>query len=236
MVNWRFVKRVMDVTLASAGLLVASPILALTALLVLIIEGRPIFYVSRRHVAADRVARVYKFRSMVRDARSPRYALAARFTRDGYLDIPLTCEAYTPIGRLLERTQIVELPQLVNVVMGSMSLIGNRPLPAENAALLQARHPEAVRRFESPAGMSGVAQLVGKLNLAPEQRLALELAYSDLYRTGNVVRCDVLVFFFTLRVLCGGEGITLDQARWMLAPVTLDRIVLPSTVNTSAGA
>jgi lipopolysaccharide/colanic/teichoic acid biosynthesis glycosyltransferase len=226
MVNWRFVKRVMDVSLASAGLVVALPVMLIAACLVLILEGRPVFYVSRRHVSPDRQIRIFKFRSMVPDADSPRHRLAERFMRDGFLDIPLSCEVYTPIGRLLERTQIVEFPQLLNVLFNGMSLIGNRPLPSTNVAMLRQKYPGSMKRFESPAGMSGVSQLVGKLNLQPEERLALELGYAELYRTGNVVRCDLLVFFFTLRVLCGGKGVTLDRAHWMLSPVKCDPVAL----------
>jgi lipopolysaccharide/colanic/teichoic acid biosynthesis glycosyltransferase len=126
------VKRGLDILLAASILLVSSPVLALVALLILLLEGRPVIYVSRRQVSAGRTIPVYKFRTMVRDATSRKYRLKERFMRDGFLDIPRSCEVYTPIGRVLERLQIVELPQMVNVLFHGMSLIGNRPLPAEN--------------------------------------------------------------------------------------------------------
>ena len=151
----RILKRAIDICLASLILVLGSPLYLAVALLILILEGRPVFYVSQRYVSATRAIPVYKFRTMVRDATSPKYRLAERYMRSGYLDIPLTCEAYTPIGRFLERTQIVELPQMLNVLLHGMSLIGNRPMPLDNLAAaaavrgLQDRFTQA--RAASPA-------------------------------------------------------------------------------------
>ncbi len=232
--GWQIVKRLIDITLATLGLVVLSPVLITTALLLLLLEGWPIFYVSRRHVTASRTIRIYKFRSMVRDAKSPHYRLSVRFMKDGFLDIPLTCEVYTRIGRFLEKSQIVELPQLLNVLFDGMSLIGNRPLPAANVELLLRKYPDAIRRFDAPAGISGVAQIVGKLNLQPNQRLALESSYADLYRRGNIVRCDILVLLYTLRVILRGPGLTLDEARWVLAAPADEIFVMPSVPDSVA--
>ncbi|MFO7693748.1 MAG: sugar transferase [Vicinamibacterales bacterium] len=234
--GWQLVKRTIDLMIATAGLILGSPVFALVALAVLVLEGRPIFYVSRRHVTPEKTVRIFKFRSMVRDATSPHYRLAERFMKDGFLDIPLSCEVFTPVGRFLERTQLVELPQLLNVLIDGMSLIGNRPLPPENVRLLRQKYPRAVGRFDAPAGISGIAQVVGKLNLQPEQRLALELGYVDLYRKGNIVRCDTLVLIYTVRVLLGGPGVTLDQARWMLHPIQCDPMSIASAATTSGEA
>jgi lipopolysaccharide/colanic/teichoic acid biosynthesis glycosyltransferase len=92
-----------------------------------------------------------------------------------------------------------------------MSLIGNRPLPAGNLQLLR-QYDGWTRRFDSPAGISGIAQVVGRLELKPEQRLALESAYSDLYERGNVLRCDFWIFFYTLRLILFSKGIPVEKA------------------------
>jgi lipopolysaccharide/colanic/teichoic acid biosynthesis glycosyltransferase len=131
------VKRAIDVSLASSILVLGSPVYLVTALLVLVLEGWPVFYISQRYMSPARAIPVYKFRTMVRDAAAPKFRLNERFMRRGYLDIPASCEVYTPIGRFLERTQIVELPQMLNVLLDGMSLIGNRPMPADNVRLLQ---------------------------------------------------------------------------------------------------
>lgn len=207
----QLLKRTIDLVLATAILIVTAVPLAVAALLILILEGRPIFYISRRMVGVNRSIPIIKFRTMVRDAKSAKYRLNERFMRDGYLDIPRTCEVYTPIGRLLERTQLVEVPQMLNVLFHGMSLIGNRPLPAENLRLL-GRYPGWQRRFDSPAGISGIAQVVGKLALQPEERLALECAYSDLYESGNIVACDLFILLCTLSFILTSKGLTREQA------------------------
>lgn len=136
--------------------------------------------------------------------------------RDGYLDIPLSCEVYTPMGRILERLQIVELPQLLNVLIDGMGLVGNRPLPKENLGLLS-QFPLWEKRFESPAGITGISQIVGKLNLTPIQRLQLESLYSKVYVEGNIIKCDFLIAWFTVAgVLLRNEGVTLARAEALL--------------------
>jgi hypothetical protein len=144
--------------------------------------------------------------------------------RDGYLDIPLSCEVYTPIGRILERLQIVELPQLLNVLIDGMSLVGNRPLPKENLELL-AQFPAWEKRFESPGGITGIAQIVGKLNLTPATRLRLESLYSKVYQEGNITRCDSLIIWHTMvGVLLRDEGISLNRAEALLQSCLPQRV------------
>lgn len=205
-------KRLIDITLASIILVLTLPLTVSVAILCLILQGWPIFYISRRCVSPDRTIPVLKFRTMVRDATSPKYRLAERYMRDGYLDIPVSCEVYTPLGRVLERMQIVELPQLLNVLFHGMSLIGNRPLPQGNVQRLQ-KHDGWQQRFGCPAGISGISQIVGKLNLQPKERLSLEIAYSECYRSGNVVLCDLLILIYTVRTVFLGVGLQLDEAR-----------------------
>lgn len=207
----KWLKRIIDIVAAGTILLVLSPVLLIAALFVLILEGRPIFYNSNRFVSVNKAIRIPKFRTMVRDATSPHHKLNERFMRDGYLDIPLSCEIYTPIGRLLERTQIVEIPQLLCVLTGSMSLIGNRPLPKENIELLK-KFPGWEERFSSPAGISGIAQVIGKYDLEPKDRLTLEKSYSAVYLNGNILACDLFIFWQTLRIILFGKGVPADRA------------------------
>lgn len=223
-------KRFIDVAIASLIIVLTFPLLALISFLVLILEGPPIFYISRRHVSPTRAIPIIKFRSMVRDATSAKYRLTERFMRDGYLDIPRECEVYTPIGRFLERMQIVELPQMFNVIWHGMSLIGNRPLPASNLQLLR-QFPDWTKRFDSPGGISGITQVVGKLGLQPRERLALEIAYSDLYQRGNIVRCDILIFFYTLRFVFLSKGISLERAFKLMGVATLPESVTADTTE-----
>ena len=212
----RMLKRSFDILVTAILLVVLAPLFHCAAALLLLTEGRPIFYISTRYIGLNRPVRVIKFRTMVRDASSPKHRLKERFMRDGYLDIPLDCEVYTPIGRILERLQIVELPQLLNVVVDGMSLVGNRPLPKENVELL-AQFPGWEKRFESPGGITGISQVVGKLNLTPAQRLRLESLYSKVYQEGNIIRCDFLIIWHTtVGVLFRNEGISLARGEALL--------------------
>lgn len=207
----QILKRAIDLIVGSALLMVLAPLILFAALCLLILEGRPVFYISRRFVSRHREVPLVKLRTMVRDARSERYRLRERFMRDGYLDIPLDCEVYTRIGRLLERTQLVEVPQLLNVVNGSMSLIGNRPLPGDNLRELE-RLPDWETRFDAPTGITGVAQLVGKHRLQPHERVKLEATYAGAYKGGNIVTIDLKIAYHTVKLLLTGNYLEPNEA------------------------
>lgn len=212
---YKIIKRTIDIVTSVTLLVLLSPILLLATIAILVMEGRPVFYISRRHISVDRVIPIVKFRTMVRDAKSSKYDLNGRFMQDGYLDIPIDCEVYTSIGRVLEKSQLVEILQLFNVIFHGMSLIGNRPLPAENLQLLK-KFPGWQDRFSSPAGMTGITQVVGKYNLQPSERLELERLYSKVYNEGNVLLCDIEIVFFTIRLIARGKTIPIAYARHLL--------------------
>lgn len=195
-------KRSFDLVVATSLLIAFSPILLLCALLVLLFEGRPIFYKSSRMISAQKNITIYKFRTMQTDANSERFKLNERFMRNGYLDIPLDCEVYTPIGRILERLQIVELLQLINVLRNEMSIVGNRPLPSSNVEILKS-FTNWNERFMSPSGITGITQIVGKYQLDPSIRLELESMYSSIYHNpnGNIFLCDCNILWRTFILL-----------------------------------
>jgi lipopolysaccharide/colanic/teichoic acid biosynthesis glycosyltransferase len=209
------VKRLLDIFAAILILILTFPILAIICLLILVFEGWPVLYVSRRYIRINRSIPVFKFRTMVKDAKSEKFRLNERFMRDGYLDIPITCEVYTPIGRILEKTQLVEILQLCNVIFHGLSLVGNRPLPLENLELLK-KFPGWEQRFDSPAGMTGITQVVGKMNQHPEERIALEKLYSQAYQKGNILKIDFLILFYTVRLIVLGKPLSIDEARALL--------------------
>lgn len=212
---YQYIKRGLDVLLAGVGLLILSPILFIISLALLIKEGRPILYTSKRHITPDKTICTYKFRSMVPDATHPRHKLEERFMQGGYLDIPLNCEVYTPIGRFLERTQLVESLQLINVLMDGMSLVGNRPLPKNNLDVMS-QYPGWEKRFDSPCGLTGITQVVGKFNLQPENRLELEALYGEVYQKGNVLKCDFYIVLYTIRLIALQKTLSLEDARRFL--------------------
>ena len=139
---------------------------------------------------------------MVKDAKNPKWGLEEKYMRDGYLDVPIYSEVYTPFGRLLEKTQLVEILQVFHILLNHMSFVGNRPLPEKNVELLKKKFPNTWQeRFKSPAGMTGIAQVAGKFNLTSEQRLELESLYSKVYHEGNILKADAYIFFSTIILL-----------------------------------
>jgi len=211
------VKRLFDIIISILLLGLGLPILLFFGLLIFILDGAPIFYSSYRMVSAKKCVRLTKFRTMVKNATSDSFKLNERFMRNGYLDIPLDCEVYTKIGRILERTQIVESIQLVSILKNDMSFVGNRPLPQDNLLLLK-EFDDWESRFDSPAGITGIAQIAGKYSLEPHQRLHLERMYSNVYTdiNGNILLCDLLIIWYTINLLLTGRYLGYDKALALL--------------------
>jgi len=211
----RIIKRVFDISCAFIFLFLFSPFLGFICFLLWILQGRPIFYNSERYISCDKKVKIFKFRTMKADALDPKYNLEARFMKDGYLDIPLECEVYTHTGRILERLQIVEVLQLINIILNGMSLIGNRPLPKKNIEMLK-KFNGWEERFDSPAGITGISQVVGKLNLQARDRIELECLYSKSYLNGNVLMVDFLIVFHTVILIFFGKSLKVEDARRLL--------------------
>jgi lipopolysaccharide/colanic/teichoic acid biosynthesis glycosyltransferase len=211
MTIYNITKRVADIIATLICIFFAVPLMIVIALISIAVQGFPVFYTSMRHVTKDKAVRIYKFRSMVTDATDEKYKLNERYMKDGYLDIPIDCEVYTPFGRILERTQIVELPQILNVLINGMSWVGNRALPEENVRLLSF-FPGWEERFESPCGLTGISQVVGKYHITPKQRIAIECLYSRVYKQGNVVKADLLIVLATIKLILVDANLSYDDA------------------------
>ncbi|HKW91838.1 MAG TPA: sugar transferase [Methylomirabilota bacterium] len=156
-------KRVFDLMAASAALLVLAPLLGLVAVAVRLVLGQPVIFAQRRPGRHARPFTLYKFRTM-KNARGA----DGRLLPDG--------ERHTRLGRLLRRTSIDELPELINVVRGDMSLVGPRPLLMEYLPLYTR---EQALRHEVRPGITGWAQLNGRNTLPWEDRFALDVWYVE---------------------------------------------------------
>jgi lipopolysaccharide/colanic/teichoic acid biosynthesis glycosyltransferase len=175
-------KRAGDLVAGLVGLVVTLPIQAITAAAVLASLGRPVIFRQRRTGLGGAEFTLYKFRTM-RDAPGED---ADRLTR---------------VGRLLRRTSLDELPSLLNVVRGDMSLVGPRPLLPEYLRLYSA---EQFRRHEVRPGMSGLAQVSGRNLLIWETQFDLDVEYVDTWSLG----LDLRILWLTLVKVLGQEGIT----------------------------
>ena len=156
-------KRLLDIALASAALIVLLPLMAVVGLLVLAALGRPVFFRQLRPGLRSRPFTVYKFRTMRESA-----------SRDG-APVP-DAERLTRLGRILRATSLDELPTLWNVVRGDMSLVGPRPLLVEYLPRYTA---EQARRHEVRPGVTGWAQVNGRNATTWEERLRLDVWYVD---------------------------------------------------------
>jgi len=199
---FRSFKKLEDIVFSLSTLILFLPIIIIVTIISLIVQGKPIFYISERVVGFGKKIHVIKFRTMVKDAKDPKWGLEEKYMKDGYLDVPIYSKVYTPFGRFLEKTQLVEILQVFHVLFNRMSFVGNRPLPENNVKILKEKFPNTWQlRFNSPAGMTGITQVAGKFNLTSEQRLELESLYSQVYREGNVLKADAYIFFSTIILL-----------------------------------
>ena len=156
-------KRVFDATASLLALVLLSPVLLIVALLVLATMGPPVFFTQVRPGLHGRPFRLIKFRSMS-DRRGPDGALLPDDERLG------------SVGRMLRSTSLDELPELVNVLRGDMSLVGPRPLLMEYLPLYSA---EQQRRHDVRPGLTGLAQIGGRNALNWDDKFALDLRYVD---------------------------------------------------------
>ena len=181
-------KRVIDVVGASTALVVLSPLLAVVALLVRVRMGTPVLFRQERPGRNGRTFVMTKFRTMTdrRDA-------------DGAL-LP-DADRLTALGRWLRRTSVDELPELLNVVHGDMSLVGPRPLLVEYLPLYS---DEQARRHEVRPGITGWAQVNGRNAVTWDERFALDVWYVDHRST----RLDVEILAKTVSQVFSGHGVS----------------------------
>jgi len=167
-------KRPLDVTLVALGLLAIWPLFLLVAIAVKATSPGPVFFVQTRIGQDGRPFGMIKFRSMYRDAEARRAAVLAQSDRDGICFKSRNDPRITPVGRLLRRLSIDELPQIFNVLHGDMSLVGPRPALPEEVAAYPTR---AMGRLAAPPGITGLWQVSGRADIGFDDMIDLDLAY-----------------------------------------------------------
>ncbi len=167
----RFWKRFLDLVISVPIAIVACPFMLLTALAIKLCDGGPVFYKQVRCTQGNREFTIYKFRSMIVDAEKDGEAVLAKENDD----------RITPVGKFIRATRLDELPQLINVLRGDMSLVGPRPERPEIMEQYMEEMPEFVFRTRVKAGVTGFAQIYGKYNTVPYDKLKLDLLYLEDY-------------------------------------------------------
>lgn len=193
------VKRSLDILVSGSILILSLPLILLVVLLVKLDTPGPAFYVSRRSGKKGRIFKMYKFRSMVKDAEKQREALGPRSEVAGPIFKIKNDPRLTWSGRLLRKYSVDELPQLFNVLKGDMSLVGPRPFPVEESDKIEYRH---IPRLNIKPGITGLAQVKGRSNLKFNQWMRWDNWYLHNWSLG----LDIKILFWTIPAVLRSRG------------------------------
>ena len=188
----RVVKRMMDLVISVVILAVTSPLLLITAVAIKVCDGGPVFFKQKRCTINGKVFEILKFRSMIVDAEKPGMVIPAK-DRDPRI---------TPVGRIIRATRIDELPQLINVLKGEMSIVGPRPERIEHVAKYSEEIPEFSYRLKVKGGLTGYAQVMGKYNTTAYDKLKLDLMYIENYS----IALDIKLLLMTIKIVFSKES------------------------------
>lgn len=188
----RVVKRLMDIVLSLAALVIFSPVYVITALAIKLYDKGPILFRQERCTKDGKRFRIYKFRSMVVDAEKEGKSIPAS-DNDPRI---------TPIGRFIRMVRIDELPQILNILKGDMSIVGPRPERIEHVEKYTEEIPEFEYRLKVKGGLTGYAQVYGKYNTSAYDKLKLDLMYIQNYS----LLLDIEIILKTVKILFLNES------------------------------
>ena len=191
--EYRIVKRLFDVVISGIALVVFSPIMLIIAMAIKSVDGGPVLYRQKRLTKDGQVFELLKFRSMRVDAEKDGVARLSTGDKD---------DRITPVGRVIRKIRFDELPQLFNILKGEMAIVGPRPERPEIAAQYEETLPEFKLRLQAKAGLTGYAQVYGKYNTTPYDKLQMDLMYiahPSLFE-------DLRIMFATVKILFTPES------------------------------
>ena len=191
----RFIKRPLDAFLATGALIVLSPVLLVTAVLVRIKLGSPVLFTQDRPGRDGKIFKLYKFRTMLPP-------------KDGVIDPAQDAARLTPFGKKLRATSLDELPELINMVKGDMAVVGPRPLLVQYLSRYNAHQ---ARRHEVRPGFTGLAQVHGRNAISWEEKFDWDVKYVD----DITFKGDVKIILDTVRTVVKKEGISGGESATM---------------------
>ena len=197
---YKFLKRFFDILLSSIAILISSPVMLFTALAIKLDDGGPVFYKQRRLTLNGKEFDIIKFRSMRADAEKDGVARLAAEDDD----------RITRIGKIIRKCRIDELPQVFNIFMGDMSMVGPRPERPEIAKEYESEMPEFALRLQVKAGLTGYAQVYGKYNTTPYDKVQMDL----IYVANQSLTEDLRLMLMTFKIMfipSSTEGVDADQ-------------------------
>lgn len=203
--EYLFIKRLLDIVISAVALVVLSPIFLITAIVIKATDHGPVFYKQIRLTKDGKEFGILKFRSMRVDAEKDGVARLSSGDHD---------DRITPVGKVIRACRIDELPQLLNILRGELSIVGPRPERPEIAAQYCEEMPEFPLRLQAKAGLTGYAQIYGKYNTTPYDKLVMDLMY---IAHPSIVE-DLKIMFATVKILFmpeSTEGVSEGQTTAM---------------------
>lgn len=203
--EYLFIKRLLDIVISAVALVVLSPIFLITAIVIKATDHGPVFYKQIRLTKDGKEFGILKFRSMRVDAEKDGVARLSSGDHD---------DRIMPVGKVIRACRIDELPQLLNILRGELSIVGPRPERPEIAAQYCEEMPEFSLRLQAKAGLTGYAQIYGKYNTTPYDKLVMDLMY---IAHPSIVE-DLKIMFATVKILFmpeSTEGVSEGQTTAM---------------------
>lgn len=203
--EYLFVKRLLDIVISAIALVILSPIFLVTAIAIKATDHGPVFYKQIRLTKDGKKFGILKFRSMRVDAEKDGVARLSSGEND---------DRITPVGKIIRACRVDELPQLINILKGDLSIVGPRPERPEIAAQYCEEMPEFSLRLQAKAGLTGYAQVYGKYNTTPYDKLTMDLMY---IAHPSIVE-DLKIMFATVKILFmpeSTEGVSEGQTTAM---------------------
>lgn len=210
--EYLFVKRAFDIVVSGLALLVFSPVMLVVGIAIKATDGGPAFYKQCRLTKDGKKFDVLKFRSMRVDAEKDGVARLSTGEKD---------DRITPIGRFIRKCRLDELPQLINIFKGEMTIVGPRPERPEIAAQYEKDLPEFALRLQAKAGLTGYAQVYGKYNTTPYDKLQMDL----MYIANPSFTEDLKIMFATVKILFvpdSTEGVA--QGQTTATKITVEQV------------
>ena len=191
--GYLILKRVFDIVASLLGLILLSPVFLITAIAIKASDKGPVFYKQERLTKNGKRFMIHKFRSMRVDAEKDGVARLSSGDKD---------DRITPVGRFIRKCRIDELPQLIDILVGNLSVVGPRPERPEIAEEYMKEIPEFQLRLQAKAGLTGYAQVYGKYNTTPYDKLQMDLMYIAHPSFAE----DIRICFATFKILFTSES------------------------------
>jgi len=191
-ITQKFLKRVMDIVLCLVAMVPALPIMLIIAAAIKIEDGGPVFYKQKRATINNKHFDILKFRSMIVNAEA------------AGISIPATGEdpRITKVGKVIRALRVDELPQILNILKGDMSIVGPRPERVEHVEEYTSEIPEFSFRLKVKGGLTGYAQIYGKYNTSAYDKLRMDLLYIENYS----LLLDIKLILTTIRIMFSKES------------------------------